>query len=518
MTPPLIRLENVDVVLKGATILRGINWRLRPGEHWAILGGNGSGKSTLLKLIRAELAPAPGRGHRVYAFDGDEQATAVGIKEKIALVSPELQGRYLHQEWMLTGWQVIQSGFHGGDYVYQKPPARQLALARSIVRKLALEKLVRRNVQELSTGELRKILVARALAGAPRVLVCDELCDGLDATARAGLLRLLEQVARNGTQLLLTTHRAEEIIPSVTHRLVLNEGRIVEQVRLNQNSRRTPQNFGLRQRSAVFDLIDSCGKSGAAPPQSRTLARRLMRSAVEARPLIRIERANVFLGAKRVLRNIHLEIRAGQHWAILGGNGAGKSTLLKLMLGDLHPALGGRVRRFEFTPRNMIWDWKRRMGFVSPELQSNYREAMTGAEAIASGFFSSVGLMQRASRDQMRKVAALVAALGLRELAARNILHMSYGEFRRILLARALVQEPEVLICDEPFDGLDASARADFARALEGAARRGANLVMVTHHPADLPRCITHVGRLDAGRLIFQGAIEDYLSRNSDNA
>jgi ABC-type molybdenum transport system ATPase subunit/photorepair protein PhrA len=156
------------------------------------------------------------------------------------------------------------------------------------------------------------------------------------------------------------------------------------------------------------------------------------------------------------------------------------------------------------------------MGFVSPELQTNYREAMTGAEVIASGFFSSVGLMQRASREQKRKVAALVAALGLRELAARNILHMSYGEFRKVLLARALVQEPEVLICDEPFDGLDAPARADFARALEGAARRGANLVMVTHHLADLPRCITHVAELSAGRLTFAGAAAEYLARNGN--
>src|SRR5437762_13419103 len=102
MTKPLILFQDVKVVLNGQTILRDLNWQLRAGEHWAIRGGNGSGKSTLLKLIRAELWPAPGGGRRIYAFDGEEQTSAVGIKEKIGMVSPELQDRYLQQEWVLT--------------------------------------------------------------------------------------------------------------------------------------------------------------------------------------------------------------------------------------------------------------------------------------------------------------------------------------------------------------------------------------------------------------------------------
>jgi molybdate transport system ATP-binding protein len=442
----------------------------------------------------------------VYAFDGDAQTTAVGIKEKIALVSPELQARYLQQDWRLTGWQVVQSGFQGGDYVYQRPGAHLLTAAQSMVQMLGIEILVRRHVQELSTGELRKILIARALAGSPRILVCDEVCDGLDAAARAGLLDLLERVARHGTRLLYTTHRAEEMIPCITHRLMLERGRIVEQ-------------------GAMSVAGGKVGKweSGKAPARFHPLSLSHFPTfplsdpvcpLVEARPLIRIKRASVFLGSRRVLRDIDLEIHSGQHWAIVGPNGAGKSTLLKLMLGDLHPALGGCVQRFTFTSRNTIWDWKRTMGFVSPELQSNYRESLAGAEVVASGFFSSVGLRHRLSRRQKQRVAALMAALDLGALASRNILHMSYGEFRRILLARALVHDPALLICDEPFDGLDAASRARHARTLEQVARRGTSLVMVTHHPADLPGCVTHVGELSAGRLIFQGTARDYFARN----
>jgi molybdate transport system ATP-binding protein len=230
MSLPLIKLQNVGVALDGVPILHGIDWRLMPGEHWAILGANGSGKSTLLKLIRGELWPAPDSGgRRVYTLDGDEQTTAVGMKEKIALVSPELQQRYLQQEWRLNGSQVVHSGFGGGDYVYQKLTHAQEREAQSAAELLGVAHLAGRNVQELSTGELRRLLVARALAPAPRVLICDEICDGLDVDGRAALLQALNRVARSGTQLLYTTHRAEELLPALTHRLMLEKGRIAWQ-------------------------------------------------------------------------------------------------------------------------------------------------------------------------------------------------------------------------------------------------------------------------------------------------
>ena len=498
MTSPLIRLENVDVALDGKPVLRGLQWRLLPGEHWAVLGGNGSGKSTFLKLIRAELAPAPGGGRRIYGFDGDEQATAVGIKEKIALVSPESQSRYLQQEWNLKALHVVHSGFGGGDYAYEQPTPAMLAEALSAIRLVGIEDLLRRNVQELSTGELRKVLIARALAGKPRVLICDEVCDGLDAASRANLLSVLNRVARNGTQLLLTTHRSEEIIPAITHRLVFRGGRIVE-------------SGSLPLRAARGELSPQPESADPVPRKKRSVFKggRL----VDAKVLIQIEHADVFLNEKPVLRDINLEICSGQHWAVVGANGAGKTTLLKLLLGDLHPALGGRVRRFAFTAKNTIWDVKRRIGFVSPELQSNYREALTGVQVIASGFFSSIGLMQKPSRQQMRKAMALADALGLLDLAAKSILQMSYGEFRRILLARALVHDPDLLICDEPFDGLDVRARNRIARTLEAVAREGTSLVLVTHHANDLPSCITHVAELRSGRLGFQGTLARHAAR-----
>jgi len=229
-----------------------------------------------------------------------------------------------------------------------------------------------------------------------------------------------------------------------------------------------------------------------------------------SRTLISLRRANVLLGGRPVLRNIDLEIRSGQHWAILGPNGAGKSTLLKLILGDWSAAVGGRVQRFAFASRASLWEVKRKIGYLSPELQARYREPITGAEAIASGFFSSVGLRQKVTPRQQRKVSELVDAFRLHALAGSGILQMSYGELRKILLARALVHDPELLLCDEPFDGLDAEARADMGRTLEKVARRGTSLVVVTHHLNELPVCTAHVIEMKAGRIVFQGAVADF--------
>ncbi len=528
MTRPLVSLENVDVALDGQTILRGISWRLMPGEHWAILGGNGSGKSTFLRLVRGELWPAPGRGKRTYALDGTRQSTAVGVKAAMALVSPELQQRYLRQEWRLTGQQVIESGFGGGDYVYERLKGKQAQAAARAARWMGSEKLLSRNAQELSTGELRRLLIARALAGAPRVLACDEICDGLDAAARAGLLERLEHVARHGTQLLFTTHRDEEWVSAITHRLVLENGRIVECGKLKSSLRRRVEqlpctgpssiesrahrhaggNFLNHNHNLNLTLNPLRKPSLSAILESESKIKIKIKSKskkkVSSRLLIRVRNADVFLGSRCVLRNVNWEIRSGEHWAVLGPNGAGKSTFLKLVLGDLQPAWGGRVKRFGFTAHDTIWAVKRHIGCVSPELQAAYRADATGADVIGSGFFSSIGRTRKLNAPRRRRVDEIARWLGIRPLLSATVSRASYGEVRKLLLARALVHEPELLLCDEPFDGLDSASRRGMAAALAQVAGNGTSLLVVTHHAEDLPACTTHVARITAGRIAFQ--------------
>lgn len=475
---PLIELRNVDVALNGTTVLRDITWALSAGEHWLIRGANGSGKSTFLRLLRGEVWPVPNRGERIYRLDGSEQMTAIEVRRHIALVSPELQERYLQQDWRLSGRDVIHTGFAQTDMLYVKLSREQKRHAEVLARELGITSLLNRDVQTLSTGELRKILIARAVVGEPKVLLLDEVCDGLDAKSRSDLLRMIEVIAQRGTQVVYTTHRADESLSVISRELFLENGSIADQ--------------GTRKRAP-----------GILPGPDRNPAR--CRGHIDATPLIRIENADVFLNRKKVLHGIHWELHRDEHWAVLGANGAGKTSFLKLIASDLYPAFGARVSRFEFTADNTIWDLRRRIGCVSPLLQTHYRERLNAEQVVVSGFFSSVGLMDKPSIAQRRKARALFREFGIEHLRAKNMLAMSFGELRKILTLRALVHDPHLLILDEPFDGLDAESRLDFSNALQRISERGTQLLIVTHHLDDLPRCITHGLFFEQGRVAVAG-------------
>jgi molybdate transport system ATP-binding protein len=483
MNEALIELRRVAVALNGKTILRGLSWRLRAGEHWAVRGGNGSGKSTFLRLLRGEVWPAPGCGERIFRLHGQAQVTAVGVKEVVALVSPELQERYLRHEWRLTVRDVIHTGFAQSDLLYAKLAPGQKAEAEAAAERLHIAPLLRRDVQTLSTGELRKVLIARALVGHPKILLLDEVCDGLDAAFRREMLGYIDAIARAGTQIVYTTHRADEALPSITHEIVFEAGRIVR--------------AGAAEKVASQDV----------PPPSRRVSAKAAAPArhSESTTLIDIRRANVFLERKKILHGLAWQLRAGEHWAVLGGNGAGKTTFLKLVSGQIWPAVGARIERFGLTARDTIWDLRRRIGCVSPLLQTHYCEPLNAEQVVASGFFSSVGLMDEVTPAQWSRVRKLFAGFGIGALRAKQFEQLSFGERRKVLTLRALVHEPRLLVFDEPFDGLDSRARRDFARALEKIAAHGTQLLIVTHHLNDLPRCVTHGIFLEAGRVAVSG-------------
>lgn len=485
MNEALIELRDVDVALNGAIVLRQVTWNLHAGEHWLVRGANGSGKSTFLRLLHADVWPAPNRGERIYRLDGATQMTAIEVRSHIALISPETQERYLQQEWRMTGRDVIHTGFAQTDMLYVPLTNRQKKAAESLARQLGIAALLDRDMQTLSTGELRKILIARAVVGAPNLLLLDEVCDGLDARFRRELLAMIEVIAGGGTQIIYTTHRTDETLAAITHELVFEKGRVIRQ-----------GPFVASKRVAASSKANRV----AVPPGRDNVSGK-----ANGTPLIRIENAEVFLDRTKVLQGIHWQLQRREHWVVLGGNGAGKTTFLKLIASDLYPAFGARVSRFQFTADNTIWDLRRRIGCVSPLLQTHYREQLTAEQVVVSGFFSSVGLMDTPTPAQLRKARALMKEFGLEHLRGKMMTALSFGELRKILTLRALVHDPELLIFDEPFDGLDLESKRDFATALERVAARGTQLLIVTHHLDDLPICMTHGLLLDAGRIVVSG-------------
>ena len=238
-------------------------------------------------------------------------------------------------------------------------------------------------------------------------------------------------------------------------------------------------------------------------------------------------------GGTVVLDRLTWTVRRGERWAVLGPNGSGKTTLLELICGD-HPQvyandvrLFGRRRAAEdgepggpsegIAPEGSpseggglidLWEVRRRIGAVSQRLQAAYLPAapLTCREVILSGFFDSVGLFRRPDAAQRAAAGEWIGRLGLEPLAERPYARLSYGERRRVLIARALVKSPELLVLDEPCEGLDEGNRAAVLELVERAAGRpgvgfpdGVGLLFVTHRPEELPRCLTHVLRLQGG-------------------
>jgi ABC-type molybdenum transport system ATPase subunit/photorepair protein PhrA len=217
-------------------------------------------------------------------------------------------------------------------------------------------------------------------------------------------------------------------------------------------------------------------------------------------PLLRLRRVNLYVGYRAVLREVSWELHAREHWCVLGANGAGKTSFLKLLYGDLAPALGGRIERVGFPAGTHIAAWKRRVGYVSPELQSDYSVEVTVRDLVASGRHSSIGLADAPTTADRRAAARWLEFFDLSSAAKRKPRELSYGQLRRALIARALAAQPRILLLDEPLTGLDPRQRAAIKRLLERLMRSQLTVVIAVHHPEDLPRGITHALRLAKGR------------------
>jgi molybdate transport system ATP-binding protein len=448
-----------------------VTWSLNPGEHWAFVGANGSGKSTLLRVIRGQQWIDPDGGERAYGFDGVARG-AMSAGAHIGFVAPEQQERYARLDLPIDGRSVIASGFDDTLYMHGALSPERSAAVEAIIDRLDIGAFARRRVRSLSFGQLRRLLIARALVRKPQVLVLDEFTNGLDGAARRDILALLDTLAP-GVQLILASHRYDDFVASITHHATLRGGRIVE-------------------RNVGRPLPPVRAPRVPKPNRSRTPA---------AAPIVEIRHADVFRGTTHVLHNIDWSISAGEHTAITGANGSGKSTLAMVIAGTLAPVYGGDVLRSGAGGPFDVWQIKETIAHVSEEWQIAFDVNHTAEEVILSGFASSVGLFHEPDAAQRERAAELIGELGLAPLRGRPFMQLSFGERRKVLIARSLVRPPALFILDEVWNGLDASFRTLLEAQLLQLAGSGTTLLLIAHHEDDLPSLIERRFALDAGRL-----------------
>jgi molybdate transport system ATP-binding protein len=489
--PMTIRLDNIGVRIKKSWCLRGVTWDLEPGQQWAVVGGNGSGKSALGQLLCGTLLPAEGT-HR--------------LASPAALVSFEALGDVLQHERDQDDSDFLDRIDHGTpvlEFVGPDDAADRDFLGW--VTRLGCHDLLERGLRFLSTGEMRKVMILRALVSRPRLLVLDEPFDGLDVEARGALRQVVAAVMAQGVQVVLLLNRFSDLLPEVTHLAYLHAGELVA-----QGTREMMVGHEALQRLHAFHAEDSPNLP------DRPLVQPPLVIAADA-PLIAMKDVSVRYGEKTILNGLNWQVAQGEHWKISGPNGAGKSTLLSLITGDNPQAYANDISLFGYQKGSgeSVWQIKQHLGVVSALFHQEYRVRVTAKVAVISGLFDSVGVYRSYTPQQEQIALQWLRLLKMEAVAERPFVRLSYGEQRLVLLARALIKQPRVLILDEPCQGVDSLHRQMVLALIDYLGRQGhCQILYVTHHAEDRIPCIQrHLQLVAADGGGFTACIDGAVER-----
>ncbi|HWJ36543.1 MAG TPA: ATP-binding cassette domain-containing protein [Steroidobacteraceae bacterium] len=492
----------LSVALRAVSVRRGDKWvlqnvslRLTAGEHWALLGGNGAGKTQLLKVLSTDVWPTPTGGEaRIYSL-GRRQVDLIAAKQRIAYIGAELQDKYARYDWNLAVRDLLATGLHRTELLRRPVTQEERRQVTAMLEECGLAHLKSRKFLSLSYGQKRLALLARALIQKPDWLLLDEFYNGLDTDYRRRIDAVLARAREQGQSWIASAHRAADV-PRGTERLMeLRAGRLVAVKRLRGSDLE-----GLAAHAAEAESPSArraaLARRARPVPDAKIGAAGGKAGAAGDKLLLRIVAADLYVDYRPVLRDVNWNLHAGEHWAVFGANGAGKSSFLKLLYGDLSPALGGIIDRCGFPRGTPIGAWKRQVGYVSPELQTDYAVNVTVFDLVASGRYASIGMSDAPTSTDKTHALRWLKFFGLLSVAKRRPRELSYGQLRRALFARALAGAARILLLDEPLTGLDPRQRAAMKRLLEGLMQQQVTLIIAAHHPEDLPRGMTHALRL----------------------
>jgi molybdate transport system ATP-binding protein len=283
---------------------------------------------------------------------------------------------------------------------------------------------------------------------------------------------------------ILVTHRQREILSNISHVLAIREGRVIFQGRRTEVL--TP--------SQLEKLYQHKFAASLAVPAADDSPKPVGAAASET--LIAMKDVTVKYGPTTALDHLNWTMRAGQNWVVLGPNGCGKTTLLNLITADNLQAYANEIYLFgkRRGSGESIWDIKTRIGMMSPEFQIRYRKPIAAFDVVLSGFFDSVGLFRNASAAQRQTAEQWMTVLGVADKSEKIFSRLSYGEQRMVLLARAMVKVPQILILDEPYQGLDRTNRQRILDAIDVIGRHsGTQIIYVTHYLDEIPACMSHI-------------------------
>ena len=502
---PFLSLASATFRLGDRLVFENTSWIFHRHEQWAIIGPNGSGKSVLADGLRGRLPLV--QGEMRYHFQPPRGLVPEDAIGHVAFEDrkSEIRGTVVQSRWNSLEEEdsLLVRDFLSYERVmevnpFEVTPQHRTARPgfdrhmRRAIALLQIDRFLPRTLLSLSNGERQRVQLARALAQPLRLLILDEPYVGLDATSRGHFHQMLERLLNSRLRVLLSTTRVEELPRHITHLLLVDDCRVIR-----AGPRAKVLGASARLRPGSF--IHSPG-SGAVPRPS--IPKQHLRKPPGAAKLIDLRNVTVQYGSVVILRNLNWTVHEGESWALLGPNGSGKTTLLSLILGDNPQAYTNEVTVFgkRRGSGESIWHLKERIGWVSPELHLHFDDTVSVFEVVASGFHETIGLFARATPRQCAAVHGWLRHFGFLDFADLPMFSLSAGLQRVVLLARALVKKPRLLILDEPCQGLDPAHRDLILHNVDVLIRGGTvTAIFVTHRPEEIPRSIKRVFRLRRG-------------------
>ena len=451
-----------------------VNFTLEKGEHIAIIGRNGSGKSMFVDILTGRHPAFPDMVK--YGFDEPYnnlkhitfRDTYGGDNDKTYFLQQRWNQMEIDEETPTVGSKLEEAYKLAGE----DTPERR-ALQQHIYELFHLGPLLDKYIILLSSGELRKYKLASSLFTNPKVLIMENPFIGLDADTRDQLKALLGMLAKEqGLQIILVLAKTDEIPDFITHIVEVKEMRVLPKISLER-----------RTESEEFATVPETSSPETAVPNSKL------------NEIIHFNHVTIRYGERTILKDLDWTVHQGEHWSLSGQNGSGKSTLLSLVCADNPQSYACDISLFGHKRGSgeSIWDIKRHIGYVSPEMHRSYKQNIPAIQIVASGLKDSVGLYVRPTEAEKEQCRKWLNTFGVGELADRKFMEMSSGEQRLVLLARAFVKEPDLLILDEPLHGLDDVNRKMVKDLVDDYCMNPAvTLIYVTHYQEELPQCIDH--------------------------
>ena len=479
----LLQVKGLTVQLSGKTVLDDVSFEINEGECLAVVGPSGSGKSSLIKVLAGNYFS---RGSVKFQTENGHLPYIVNISQQHHFKNLSNTSSFYYQQ----RFNSIDSEDAGMVNDVLKNICSSEDTLTETLELLGIMHIRYTRLIQLSNGEHKRFQLAKAILQEADWLLLDSPYTGLDVRARKLLNEIIDKLVAKGIYVLMVTDAYTEMPSSVTHVALLNKGKLKEKVCCKEfESKR-----------------DVLLKKNEVSPFNIKAAEEVVPAYDydEFAVAIKMINTNIVYNNRKILDNINWEVNKGECWSVSGHNGSGKSTLLSLITGDNPQAFANEIYLFDKKKGSgeSIWDIKQKIGFVSPELHHYFDAGCSCFEVVASGLFDTIGLFRQLSKKQTEILKQWMLLLHINEFEKRLFKQLSNGEQRLILLARALVKNPPLLILDEPCQGLDAQVSERFIALINDiCVTMKKTLVYVSHYQAEIPVCVTHNLKLEQGRI-----------------